>query len=534
MTTKVIDKNEARVPFFGDKMSFVTGLDPLGLQNPSIQAYSHLLPGLNNVTSRIRNYSFYCWLLSEYAKAIESTDPKEQKKFIRRSEYLIALLSEHMEILGISGVQYARNRFKEGLDEFDLEKGTYNNDGSTINTYWQYSFGIFGQYYIGSLRQVGLIEQPVNSKGESLEIYRRTSRRKGLMVSGEDLASAFDTNLDHSHKTLFLDCIAKGKVTVDQLEKLAISFNLTELENNNTETDLLINLLLDIDEPGTISEETASMRKETIIHFLRFIDQNKIDFNIRAFTRVAYDSKGVYNNEIDYCWSGWYYYQFNEFYQYASTAIFHGCLDYLYELKGPGWMSLQELISESTNAILNLLAKMKIVASRDDSIKAVVDQIYSDEQQLYNVISKSKKVERMANGFLMIWKLYPKNKDHLNFLREYTNENDIINHSDVVSYYQKYGNIEKSSISEFISYFFRHQIINRHQYVAYRKMGGGSQSTQKFIIEDIHIRRIGNYEPSYTGPRLGSLLNFLKDLNLVTELNKLSTTGSLLLKEIES
>ena len=90
MPTNIIDKNEARVPFLGDRMSFVTGLDPLGLQNPSLQAYAYLLPGLNNVTSRIRNYSFYCWLLAEYARIIQSTDPKEQKKFIRRAEYIIA------------------------------------------------------------------------------------------------------------------------------------------------------------------------------------------------------------------------------------------------------------------------------------------------------------------------------------------------------------------------------------------------------------------------------------------------------------
>jgi len=67
MTTKVIDNNEARVPFFGARLSFISGLDPLGLQNPSSQAYSYLLPGLNNVTSQLRSYSFYCWLLDEYA-----------------------------------------------------------------------------------------------------------------------------------------------------------------------------------------------------------------------------------------------------------------------------------------------------------------------------------------------------------------------------------------------------------------------------------------------------------------------------------
>ena len=197
--TYVIDANEARVPFFGDKISFITGLDPLGLQNPSAKAYSHLMPGLNNVTGQIRCYSFYCWLLDEYSKKIKSTDPKEQKKFIRRAEYIIALLSQIGEIPGISGRQYARRQV-DNADVFDLIIGTYNSDGTTIGTYWQYGFGIFGQYYVGSMRQIGIIDEPTNERGDFLGIYRKTTSRSGLTVSGEDLADAFDSNIHKDTK----------------------------------------------------------------------------------------------------------------------------------------------------------------------------------------------------------------------------------------------------------------------------------------------------------------------------------------------
>src|SRR5690606_10034060 len=111
------------------------GLDPLGQQNVSIQMYSYLLPGLNNVTSRIRSYSFYCWLLTEYAKIIKSTNPIEQIRFVRRAEYIIALFSSLKQIQGVSGVLYANNRIVENFEEFDLEKGTFNPDGTTDRTY---------------------------------------------------------------------------------------------------------------------------------------------------------------------------------------------------------------------------------------------------------------------------------------------------------------------------------------------------------------------------------------------------------------
>src|SRR5690554_2802125 len=141
MATKILEKNQARVPFLGDKMNFIHGLDPLRLQNPSVQMYSFLQPGLNNVTNRLRYYSFYCWLLSEYAKQIQSTSPAEQKRFVRRAEYIIALASVNAKIQGIPGSIYATRRIEEALPEYKLQDGTYNPDGSTDRTYWKYPFG---------------------------------------------------------------------------------------------------------------------------------------------------------------------------------------------------------------------------------------------------------------------------------------------------------------------------------------------------------------------------------------------------------
>ena len=93
MSQKVVKNNQSIVPFFSERMDFIRGLDPLGLQNTSDSTFSILLPGLNNVTGRIRYYSFYSWLLDQYSKNIGSTNPKDQRKFIRTAEYIIALSS---------------------------------------------------------------------------------------------------------------------------------------------------------------------------------------------------------------------------------------------------------------------------------------------------------------------------------------------------------------------------------------------------------------------------------------------------------
>lgn len=50
------------------------GLDPLGMQTGSINIYQKLLPGISNVTLRIRYYGLYVWLARSYAKDVGDTD----------------------------------------------------------------------------------------------------------------------------------------------------------------------------------------------------------------------------------------------------------------------------------------------------------------------------------------------------------------------------------------------------------------------------------------------------------------------------
>ena len=46
------------------------GLDPLGLQTGSVNIYQRLLPGISNVTLRMRYYGLYAWLADTYAKQV--------------------------------------------------------------------------------------------------------------------------------------------------------------------------------------------------------------------------------------------------------------------------------------------------------------------------------------------------------------------------------------------------------------------------------------------------------------------------------
>jgi len=71
-----------------------TGLDPLGMQNASTVLYQSLLPGISNVTLRVRYYGLYPWLVDQYARLVGNPDPVVWRQHIRRAEAVYALVAQ--------------------------------------------------------------------------------------------------------------------------------------------------------------------------------------------------------------------------------------------------------------------------------------------------------------------------------------------------------------------------------------------------------------------------------------------------------
>ena len=240
---KVLRSNEHIAPYLSERLAYIRGLDPLGLQNNSEATFAMLLPGLNNVTRRLRYYSFYCWLLDQYSVHIASTNPKEQEAFIRKAELLLALVmvQSNNEYSDVPGSNFASNYLQEASEVIDLASGIYTSDHKTATTYWKYPTGAFGQYYVASLIYIGI----VSSRADEAKLYSRTNTLDdSIFVSGEQLANAFDENIDPSHKSIFLDAVLSSQVSKSDITLLFESFNMMEIPLNTEEHRLLLHLLL--------------------------------------------------------------------------------------------------------------------------------------------------------------------------------------------------------------------------------------------------------------------------------------------------
>jgi hypothetical protein len=96
-------------------MAEKNGQDPLGMQSLCISLYQSLVPGIGNVTLRIRYYGFYAWLSWRYVRAGASDSKTEWRRYIRRAEALCALvtLRANLAETGISGANWARKLLQQ-------------------------------------------------------------------------------------------------------------------------------------------------------------------------------------------------------------------------------------------------------------------------------------------------------------------------------------------------------------------------------------------------------------------------------------
>lgn len=505
----------------------------MGLQNTSDATFTLLLPGLNNVTGRIRYYSFYSWLLDEYSNKNGSTNPEEQRLFIRKAEYIIALTSHFYSSNNdrIPGFSYASDRLhKDGLTTFDLNSGTAGENNSTENTYWKFRWGAFGQYYLGSLKDIGVVVE----RQDSEKIYARTNTGSLDFVSGEKLAEAFNDNISPERKDLFFNCLKNGSINTDQLKALLPDFNLTMIPEGTTEQKLLIHMLLQKDHPTREQEEPLMFRKKTISHLLDFARTNPVTFGDRAFVYSAYDRKGLVDGALDDSLYGWYFYQFNEFWQFANTSLLNGVLDYLFESSGFDWKPRIHLIEEIARGAIENLHSDGYDIQEETTLENFVSGLEGDEYQFYSQTKDKKGVQKVTAGILLLLALHKQNHSEIPRLNEFSKSSEIARDGEGTDYFLgAFTEKKKLGLREYIQDYLLKRIIHRHQFVAYRKIRGGGLSTQKFILEDNHIRYIENFEAGYTGPRVGNLISFLQDLKVLDEENRLTAFGHQLLSELK-
>ncbi|MBT9505035.1 hypothetical protein [Rhodoferax sp.] len=128
------------------------------MQTTSIALYQQLLPGIGNVTVRMRYYGFYTWLADTYAKEVGSIDVERWCIYVRRVEALYALAAIHITgETGVAGAEWTTAKLSDSDAEI-IEFHLNTDREGDHRQYLKQKFGVFGAAYGAQLVEIGLLE----------------------------------------------------------------------------------------------------------------------------------------------------------------------------------------------------------------------------------------------------------------------------------------------------------------------------------------------------------------------------------------
>ena len=522
-------------PFWAKSGNFVRGRDPLGVQNSSISVYATLLPGMTNLTLRLRYYGMYLWLLDEYHALPTNSpfkqSPKAQYTFIRRAELITAFLmvNKHPNELSVIGNDFANRNINEAKEKgfYDIALGAdQNKDTEKGSVYWDYNSGALGQYYAGSLFALNLADSK-NGYFERTEDY------------GKQLAESYRKSLSEEVEVLFLKRINEGKLYLDDLDLLD-EIALNKEYKDTPEGIFYFKMLLSDDglKSKTASQKITSQRKESLQIFLNLIKNGDENLNIFELPLISYSSCLKKNkDEVSEASFGWYYYYLNELAHHSLEAVFWGMLREM-DLKS---YSLEQFLSKITKKVCD---KSKILLGEDTEylIPELISQLDKENfitlnynESIADSVKRENGIDGIVQGIFALLSLYRDNQHKLNDVRFYANDHFLnTKYGNAIQIFHTYVETSKSLRFEDFVRKFIHTLLNEHIAVAYNKMGNGEKNLLKFVVEDNYLVHIETMRPNFTNPRLRTLLNFTQDLGLVSVENKLTESGKQLLNELNS
>lgn len=474
------------------------GLDPLGLQNSGVLLYQSLLPGISNVTLRVRYYGLYCWASEAYAREVGNTDAAEWRAWVRRLEALHALVAQHAGgETGVAGVEWAQRRLAIGDDPVSFEEGASTRVDA--DRYLAQSMGVFGQAYLSQMIEVGLF-----SSGANHGIAVRSER--GLAV-----AKAFAASIGLELEKLLASRIAAATVTRKELESLAPI--LPSYIGTGEERDLYERLLFASRADATPADLS---RRETLRLVLLTAREKEQRPNSGDVRRHLFTSVNDLPNELEPQRLRWEAYQAQDMWQVASAALLRWAISIIDQFEEG--RSLPEIHAEVTARLVDQLdgAADQTWAVFSDGADAS-DPAFDDRFRR----TSAARVAPEDAGLLAI--------EQIAALEKRVRSREDLEQEITLSFHVSGGGRSIRSellwlqhrrdqrLVEVVADFVTQRVVKRHSWVATQKMRRQRDYTFLFEARDGRLAYRSQYEPVPTTPRLDPAIMFLSDIGLLAK-----------------
>lgn len=479
------------------------GRDPLGIQATSVRIYRDLVPGITNVTNRLRYYSFYCWVVHRFEQTQHVDDEARWRIFVRRAEALYALASEIEDparTAGLAGSDWARAFLRNRQSgRIDLLKYTDKPGEPGEGQYLLARRGNFGQFYIRSMTEIGLL-QP--STGVPL-----VSRPRG-----QELAEAFAVAIGVRTERLIGNVLTTGKLDWESAEEIGKAVHPALINGNSREMRLLRDflaaktsdpvdgsprrssawLLLDLAQRGVSLDDERAIRRA---FYYRLLPRNK-----------AYRQTGA---TID----RWRIYQANEL-CHIALEVWLNALASRIENAVDG-VTPAKLISE---LVAGAFEEHDLDRPWCDWAKKIGEMTVDEEEQLTENIhdalrnldlATEKPVLEAATKLLaVLWQRWSGGEHGVRAgLDHYAG----IGGCSLAGVLSSLDDRSQTDSRGALTQVLQEHIVEAHLRIAARKLAASDKFTYRFMLADglLSDGVLTNY--GYTNPRLRNLARFLRD-----------------------
>lgn len=496
------------------RLSKKRGVDPLGMQNSSVRIYQRLLPGISNVTLRIRYYGLYVWLADHYAREIGDTDPTTWQRRIRRAEALYALIGQAKggeKEKGVGGAEWAEKRLATAA-EHKLDFRGDTEPGSDTR-YLQNPWGVFGQAYQSQLFAIGLLARSPD--------HEIAMPAPGI---GDYLAQAFAASVGEVGE-LFLRTLDRGWTSRKDLEamsSLAPSF-IKHGKERNCYQALLLRSPADADSPDFERRMTLKL----ILHWAAATGRTPGSDELRWSLYSGYLNQGqrwVLKDELEAHRLRWAVYQANEITHIALETLLKGLLNQLEAY--PAGCQLEELI---TKAVSNVRACFKTkpkdwsnfveaqLLSKDASSKTHENSEWMLTRHSWmrpneHGMSDAEQCAAAVRALAVLQKRMASRKTQI------AAELSDLDPQGFHSLLTELAFLDHNAQMDFetlLQRLFLDRVVRRHLWVAMRKLQYHGDYTFLIDTDDGLVRKRGEDGPVWTGPRLSNAIVFLRDIGLL-------------------
>lgn len=491
------------------------GLDPLGMQNSSVSLYQTFLPGISNVTLRMRYYGLYAWLCRTYAQKIGDTNPESWKRFIRRAEALYALIAyRHGGEGGVAGIEWAQKILDSNQNGF-IEFAQAAEPGSE-NYYLKQAWGAYGAAYRSQLFEIRIFDP---SNEHELPLPSKEI--------GERLAAVFESGVGELARA-FYDIVQRGDVTNDELDELR-PLAPSEIALLGEERALYQELLL---APFDPTDGRARARRDSILLILKITALLGRDPNpeeVRWILFAGCDQNGRALNlgtpELEAQRRLWWIYHANDLCHVAYETLLKFTLDTLAEY--PAGIALSRLIPLCVEKILETIPGTPahwttfVDASLPASNAYAADEDGSEFSLSVAIMKRAGRNDASVcppeiawNAVRLLGILHRRVRDED---RDIATVLGRFNPEAFYSLLTETRFLEAHAGEPFealLARLLEQRVVQRHLWVALQKLRAGDYT---FLIErdEGKLRLRAKDGPVFTNPRLGPAITFLKDIHLV-------------------